>query len=768
MLAVLLIAMIYCFMSEKLPMDLTAFLGLIVISLFGLVSPDEAFSGFSSPAVITMISIFFVSAALRETGIADWLALRVHRLVGGSEVLTLVAVMAISSFFSAFMNNVAAVALLLPSVMSISSRASVAPSRLLIPLSFGTLLGGMTTLIGTPPNIIVSDMLRMRGFQPFAFLDFTVIGVSCVVLGIVFMAIIGRFLLPENELPRREQGAGDLVKIYKLFEQIFSVRVAKGSFLHGQTLASTRLGDVLGAQVISIVREGKQSLAPRANDILKEGDVLVLGGRISDLEALRRFCGLAVDSEEGAVGTASADVRGATFQVIDSSLVGKSLREMDFHSRWSCVVMGIERGGAFYYRDLSSTVLQKGDLLHVLGRPEFLEKAAESGLLAAAHGAMSIGELIEKRLFVMRVPDDSILDGMSIKQSRLGELLGLRVVGIVRNNNTHLAITAEDNLTAGDKLLVLGEPRQLEALGVLSEFEILSEIEQSEIESTDVGLVEVTLSPRSKLVGSSLREVRFREKYDFQVLAVWREGNSFVAHLGEFMLRLGDALLLQGPRSKIPLLVDNPDFVVLSGLRRSGLNIAKAPYVVLALLIMIFAPIFNWQPVHLSAFMAASLVLLSGAVKMQDAYRAVEWRVVFFVATLIPMGYAFDHSGASSLLANAVVSIVDGKNPYPALILLTVLGSLVSQVLDSAPAAVLLSPVALQSAQQLGVSPYPFMMALALSASIAFMTPFSHKANLLVVGPGGYRPSDFFSVGTWLSLIVFIVIVALVPVLFPF
>ena len=244
----LLAAMVYLFLTEKLPVDLTAFLGLTILVFTGYLTPAEAFTGFSSPAVITMLAVFIVGAALLETGVADIIGGRIHAIVGSSETRLIVVLMVTCGVLSAFMNNIAATAVLMPAVATIARRAGLSPSRLFMPLAFGAILGGTTTLVGTPPNILAAQMLSERGLEPFTLFDFTPVGLMILALGVVFMLTVGRKLLPaRDQQALAPVEARDLSQVYQLEERLFSIRLPDETPLDGMTLAQTRLGNDLTA-----------------------------------------------------------------------------------------------------------------------------------------------------------------------------------------------------------------------------------------------------------------------------------------------------------------------------------------------------------------------------------------------------------------------------------------------------------------------------------------------------------------------------------------
>jgi di/tricarboxylate transporter len=351
---------------------------------------------------------------------------------------------------------------------------------------------------------------------------------------------------------------------------------------------------------------------------------------------------------------------------------------------------------------------------------------------------------------------------------RIGELVGLTLGGIIREGETRLAVSHDEVIRAGDRFLVAGEPERVVNLLQLGEVRLDTDVVEPTIESDEVGVVEATVAPRSSLLGRTLGEITFRQRYGLQVLAIWREARPIRTKLANMPLRFGDALLLQGSWDRINRLTADPDFVVLSRIAAAPRRTNKAPIALGGLLLMIGMVVTGFQPIHVAAFTAASLVVLFGALTMQEAYRAIEWRAIFLVAAVLPVGIAMENTGAALLLANLVTGFAGPFGPYAILASLVVLSSLLSQGLDGAPAVVLLTPVAVQAAADLGLSAHTIMMGVSLATSAAFMTPFSQKAGLLVMGAGGYRVSDFVRVGTPLTIIVLLLLVLIVPIFFPF
>ena len=767
LLAVLAV-MAVLFFTEKLPIELTAFLGLVFLALGGYVTPTEAFSGFASSAVITMLSIFFVSGALLHTGVADLIGGRVRRVIGDREVPMVIAIMLVAGVLSAFMNNVAAVAVLLPAVASIARKTRIPPSRLFMPLSFGAILGGTMTLVGTPPNILTADLLRERGLEPFGLFDYTPIGALLLLTGVLYMITVGRWMLPRRDIAGEAAPSEDLARVYNLRETLFGIRVAEGSALVGKTLAESRLGAALDVQVAGIVRDGHRRLAPGADTVLATGDLLLVEGRYERIREMFGVHGIEIgDVDEEMLSGIWPRIRCVRIRVQPgSSLVDETLHGLRFRERYGVLVVGIRRDGTLLDTDLSRTPLRVDDELLALGTPalvESLELPRDCG--DCAQPASCLTELFGT-LFQLRIQASSTLVGLRIRDSHFATAAGLTVVAISRGQDTVLVVGPEERIRTGDELLVAGDRARVRTLLDLGDAQLTQDVTRAGLESEDVGMVEVVLAPRSRIEGRTLAEVAFREDHGLQVLSIWRRGKPIHRDLAHRRLRFGDALLVQGPWRRIRLLGSNPDYTVLSPGAQETRRTRRAPVAVGALLVMIAMVVTGFQPIHVAAFTAATLVVLFGAIRMEEAYRAVEWKAVFLVAAILPMGIALERTGAALLASDAITAATGPYGPYAAMAGLFTLSSALSQCLDGAPAVVMMAPVVLESATQLAINPRTLMMGVSLAASAAFMTPFSHKANLLVMGSGGYRTLDYLKVGTPLTVVLLVIMVVMVPVFF--
>lgn len=569
--------------TERVRPDLLALLILVTLGLTGLVGPADLFAGFSRNAVITIIALFIITDGLERTGATQWLGRRLQQAAAGGEARTVIVVMVATAALSLVMNNIAAAAVLLPVTVGLARQSQLLPSKLLIPVSFGSLLGGMATLF-TTANILVSNALVEQHYRPYGVLDFVPVGLPMALAGIGFMAVAGRRLLPERVREGREslRPGNSLAEAYQMRELVKAVYVKPGSALAGLSLADGGWGGKLGLNVLGLSRGGVIALAPPRSETVREGDVVLFTGQIDPLE------------------------------------------------------------------------LESYGLI-------FTEEPSWTGQLA----------------------------------------------------------------------------------------------------SDEISLVEVTLAPRSALAGKTLREIQFRDRYNLSVLAIWREGNTLRDALAEIPLRFGDALLMQGQRSRIQQLRKNPNFLVLEEDVGEAGALPRRAWVALGLTLAAVAlPAVNVLPIAEAAFAAACLMVLFRCLTMDEAYESIEWKSVFLIAGMLPLGTAIADTGAAALIGEWIVGALGGWGALAVAGGLFILATLLTQVLSGQVTPVVLAPIAIAAAQHLGADPRGLGMAVALGCSMAFLTPISHSANMLVMGPGGYKFGDYARVGLPLSLVLLIVFLA--------
>jgi len=761
--------------QERLRVDLIALMVLGALALTGLVTPTQALSGFSNPAVITVWAVFILSGGLARSGIANRIGEILLRYAGNSEGRVILAIMLTAGVLSAFLNNIGVAALLLPVVMDISRRIKTSPARLLMPLAYGALLGGMLTLIGTPPNILLNNVLAEQGLLPFQFFSFTPMGIIALLVGTIFMSTMGRRLLPRHDRGAiLEQGTERQNEVYDIDERLFIVQIPEGSPLAGRHLSESRIGAALELNVIAILRRKERLLAPLPGTLLNAGDNLVVEGRIDRLATLRNHHFLIFEGSIKSSELVGGNVQFREVRLGDQSkLAGMTLFESGFRATYGVTVIAIEHNGSAQRTNLQEKVLGEGDRLLLLGNEVELLKLEESddwgSVDAISLEVVNRRYQLEERVQVMRVPEGSLLAGQTIKDNRLADAFGITVLGIRRSGTTELLPDPETILQAGDLMLVEARPDDILILKGLQQIEIMLGPlpELNSLQSDQVGLVEVVLSPFTTLVGKTLRELHFREKFGLSVLAIWRSGKAYRSRLRDMQLRFGDALLLYGPRTRHQLLRDEHDLLVLTQSAQQSPRSEKAPFAILIMAGVVVPVVLHWLPIELAAVIGATLMVLFGVLSMDEAYRAIDWRSVFLIAGMLPLGIAMQETGAAIMIARNVVEFVGGAGIYAVMAGLFILTALTSQIIPSAALVVIMAPIAIGTAIELNVSPYTLTMVIAIAVSANFLSPIAHPANSLVMGPGGYRFRDFIKAGAPITLLLLIASLVFLPLLFP-
>jgi di/tricarboxylate transporter len=775
LLCVIVITALVLFIGGWIAVDVTGLLVLSALALSGLVSSAEALAGFSSPAVITVLGMFILSAGLTRTGVAYRLGQPLQRLAKNSETVLIVALMASASLLSALINTTTVAAIMLPSTMELARRSGRSPSRLLMPMALGCILGGPFTGISTPPNILATEALSTAGLAPFKLFDFTPITAAIVLAGTIFVVFLGRFMLPGSGERTGIENQGPLEATYRLAAHLFTVQIRPGSKLAGRTLAESRLGSALHLTLVGLQRRKKLILAPHPKEILQEGDILIVHGHENHQQS---FCGghhLILERNEDAVGRMRQDLAVAGASVPQNSpLVGATLTESRLRLNYRVHVLFLRSAAGGIIQEPRRHRFAEGDCLIFQGEQRNLDRLAEDGLVSRLH-AVSPGEAdkagngLNTLLLPMRVPKGSILAGKNLIESRLGNGFGLTVVGIVRDGTFVLMPPPEEIVRQEDLLILQGSGYDLDVLEGLQELVIqrLSSDLVAELESQQVGITEVLLSPRMTLAGHTLGDMLFRDHYGLSVLALWRKGRACRTNLQDMPLQFGDALLVYGQRRNLEAVARDPNFLVLDREAVQVPLVKKAPLAAAVMVAVLLSAILGLVPIAIAALTGAALMVLGGCVSMDEAYRAIEWKVIFLIASMLPLGVAVQNSGAAQLAAEALISAVGDLGPrwvVAALFLVTVTGT---QVIPTSALVVLMAPIALNTANSLGISPHLLIMTVAIAASSSYASPLSHPANLLVMAPGGYRFIDFIKIGVPLTFLVMLVSVWLLPILWP-
>ncbi|WP_300464656.1 SLC13 family permease [Desulfobacula sp.] len=775
----ILISVIVLLVTEWMPLEVVALLVLGTLAISGIVSPLDALAGFSNPAVVTIWAVFILSGGLTRTGIANILGRQLLKVAGRKPSLLVVTIMGIAGGLSAFMNNVAVAALMLPVVMDIARKTDCSPAALLMPLAYGSLLGGLTTMIGTPPNILVSEALRENGLTPFKLFDFTPLGLLVMVSGIAFVTLIGTRMLPKHNRKMDTSGTHrDFRQQYELQKRLFQINIPPTSALVGKTLAKSRLGSGFGLNVVGIIREGNTLLAPEVTQAIQAEDMLVVEGRLDRIQEMNHWSQLTLETDPvdfDIFFTQGMQVAELTIRPA-SPYVDQTLSDIGFRNRFGLTVLAIGRNGYQMNEDLKSQSLKANDTLVVYGpameiaafqhHTDFLPPRPldRSGLHRKYPMNNRIGRL--------RIPENSNLIGLSLNESRLGDTVDLQILCIVRQNGLTLVPKSGDRFETLDQLIVSGDFDMISVLlskGIESIFiqDYSFHPDPAMLEDDHVGIVEVIFSPHSVLSGLTLRQINFREKYGLNVLAIWRKGRPYSSGLRDMALEFGDALLLYGQWKKLTVLGKEPDFLVLTETAQESPREDKAKIALTIMGAVLLPVIMGWVPIYIAVVMGAAFMVLTKCLTMEEAYRYIEWKAVFLIAGMLPLGMALDKSGAARLLAEGVVSLLGPFGPYAVLFGILVITFLATSIIPTSALVVLMVPIALKTSASLGISPYALMMGIAMAASSSFTSPISHPANVLVMGPGGYRFIDYVKVGAPLTLVILIVLMLALPILWP-
>jgi di/tricarboxylate transporter len=554
--------------------DIVAVFALLAVVMTGLVPAKEAFLGFAHPAVITVAAVLIISRGLQNAGLVDAVVKAISPL-RGHQNLQLAAQCVIIAVLSSFMNNVGALALMLPVALRNAYREEYPPGKVLMPLAFASLLGGLTTLIGTPPNIIVASFRAQQTGQPFGMFDFTPVGATVAVVGLAFLVVVGWRLLPLNG---RKADAGPA---FNIEEYIAEVEIPKGSKAVGLTVFE--LEELADDDVViaGVVHDDRRRLIPAGRQRLLEGDVLVLRG---DTDALK--------------------------SMIDAA--------------------GLKLGG--------------------------------------------------------------------------GERVGSK-----------------------------------------------------DLKSDDVDLVEAVVSPGSHLIGKTPISSRLRTLYGVNVIAIARLGRRIGGRLSQVQFHAGDVILLQGPRREMPDIIGRLECLPLAerslGIGRQQ-RLALAGGLFVTAIALVVAGIL---PVQIAFTAVAAAMVATDIVRPTEAYTAIDWPVIVLLGAMFPVSAALEATGGANLIAEGILKVTDGLG-VPWVILLLMVGTMtLSDVINNNATALLMAPIAITLASRLGVNSDPFLIAVALGASCAFITPIGHQSNALVMEPGGYRFGDYWRVGLPLEIIIIIV-----------
>ena len=573
------------FATERLPVDVVALVVMSALLLSGIVTPVEGLAGFSNPATVTVGAMFILSAALSKTGALNSVGALLVRLGRRSFWLALVSMMLFVGAVSAFANNTAAVAVFMPIMLSLARDINVSPSKLLMPLSFASMFGGVCTLLGTSTNILVSSIAEQHGQAPFGMFELTPFGLVIFGVGLVYMVGIGVRLIPSR------RAGDDLTENFGMGEYLTDVVLLPESASVGKTLEESPLVRELNVAVLEVFRHGERVSVPPPDMTLEAHDVLRVRTDVRRIRQLQGRVGVRLQPgmkwREEDLESEGAELVEAVV-ALNSPLETKTLKETDFRAVFGGTVLAIRHRGQLLHENISTTPLLAGDAL-----------------------------LVE------------------VKRDRLDQLKRSRAFLIV----------------------------------------------------SEVGLPE------------------------------FRRGKTV------------------------------PAMVIITG--------------------VVVAAATGLLPIVVAGIVGSLLLILTRCLSVDEAYQAVEWRIIFLLAGVLTLGVAMEKSGTARLISEALISGVGGWGPVALVSAFYLLTSLLTEMMSNNATAALMAPVAIASADSLGVDARPFLMAVAFAASASFMTPVGYQTNTLIYGPGQYKFVDFLRVGTPLNLLLWILSSLLIPLIWP-
>lgn len=553
------------------------------------------------------------------------------------------------------------------------------------------------------------------------------------------------------------------------------MHVPMSSVLVGKKLAESRIGSSTGLIILSLLRNGRSETLPGRQTVIQGGDGLLVQGRLDQFRELRRWSDLVIEREAPVLKSmvASKVVYASVTISEGSPVVAELVRHAAFRTRFDVAVVGVMRKGGYRLTNLAYVPIKAGDKVLVQGEVEAIAQLDKYSDFDAVE-IFSSERLAEQyhtdeRMFVVRLPKHSDLVGETLRKSRLADVFDFRVLAVFRDGELKVMPRGDEVLLGGDLLLIEGQPSDLDVLRGLQELEIDTKVPANlgAFESERLTLMDATLDPRSSLGGSSVGELNFRERYGIELAGIWREGETVGTELADERLQVGDALLLLGPRDRLQLLASDSDFLILTPLGQEPPDTRRAPLAAVIMMLVVGTVMLGYAPIPIAAVIGGTIMVLTGCLNMEQAYRAIDWRAIFLIAGMLPLGTAMQDTGAATFLAGQVMGLLGDAGPWPVIMGLYILTAMATMIIPTAALVVLMSPIVLSAMADMGLQPETAMMAIAIAASASFTSPISHPANILVMGPGGYRFVDYLKVGVPLTIVVFITAMVLLPVLWP-
>lgn len=585
LVSVILVATMAFFVWGKVRIDIVALCSLVLLFVLKLITSEQVLFGIANQATVTIASMFILSAGLVRTGLVEWAARHLDRLAGKTELRLMLILSLTAAILSAFILNAAIVAIFIPVAMVLSKSRKIAPSRILMPISFASQFGGVCTIVGTSTNLIVNSIVVNRGLEPFGFFEFLPLGLAMVGAGMVYLAAVGHWLLPVRK------GEAEQIDKYRLVDYLVELQVTEKSPLISQTWEKSKVGDETKVELTNLLRGTKAVTRPIQTKI-KADDVLLLHGNI------------------------------------------KQIMEME---------------GKY----------------------------------------------------------------------------GLKILKDAK-------------------------------------------VRDQELSSHNMKLSEVLIPPDSNLIGRTLQDAIFFRRHRLIVLAIQRRGRTLRERLADIKLKENDTVLLQGHKDDITHIMNSANAIVTNELTDLYLRKNRAFMSLAVLLVVILLTTLNVLPIMLAAILGAVAMVVTQCLTIEEAYKAIDWKIIFLLAGVLPLGLAIESSGMALWIANNVLQPMAGSGPVLMLAVFYLVTALLTEAVSNNAAAAILAPIAFSTALAMDIDPRPLLIAITFAASTSFATPIGYKTNTMIYSPGGYRFTDFTKVGVPLILIFWGISVLIIPLIWPF
>lgn len=582
---VLLLA-VYLFVTEKLPVDLVALVVMALLLLSGVVTPVEGLAGFSNTATITIAAMFILSAGLFRTGAVTFIGIFINRIFKNSFWIAILLVMIIVGVLSAFINNTPVIAIFLPILLGAARETGISASKILMPVSFASMFGGVCTLIGTSTNILVSSIAEKNNLPAFTMFEFAPLGLIMFAVGTAYLLFVGIRMIPER------RGQGDLTESFALSEYLTEIVLLPNAASVGSKIRNSALVHDLDINIIEIRRGDERIQQPTGDVVLLADDILLVRCNLDEIRALQERSGIRFKPQ----------------------------------TKWG---------------------------------------------------------------------DESIT-------------------------------------------------------------------------SEDFRLVEAVIDPNGPLVGSSLHRSNFRENYGGTVLAIRHNGKLLREKLSDTILSAGDLLLVEIHLDRLNAFKRSGDLIVTSEQQTVEFRRNKVVIAVAVVAGVILAASLNFAPIVVTATVGAIILILTRCITLDEAYHAIEWKIIFLLAGVLSLGVALENTGAARMISTQLIGTVGTLGLIALVSAFYILTSLLTEMMSNTATAALLAPIAIATAATLGVNPQPFLVAVTFAASASFMTPVGYQTNTMIYGPGQYKFIDFLKVGTPLNIIFWLLATFLIPVFWKF